>query len=60
MDLFLLWSFNNLLKKDFDFYSQYRWTAEPTNPYVWLDKDGRWYEQHSGTKGKVYYETFAV
>jgi len=47
---------SNLLKKDFDFYSQYRWTVDPTNPYVWKDKDGKWYEQHSGTKGRVYFE----
>jgi len=32
----------------------------PTNPYCWQDKEGKWYEQHSGTKGRVYYETFGV
>ena len=42
------------LKKDFTFYSQYNWQVEPNNPYIWQDKDGRWYEQHSGQKGKVY------
>jgi hypothetical protein len=47
---------SNLLKKDVDFYSQYRWNVDPTNPYVWMDKDGKWYEQHSGQKGRVYYE----
>jgi hypothetical protein len=47
---------SNLLKKDVDFYSQYRWNLDPTNPYVWMDKDGKWYEQHSGQKGRVYYE----
>jgi hypothetical protein len=46
---------SNLLKKDFDFYSQYRWSVDPTNPYVWKDKEGKWYEQHSGTKGRVYF-----
>jgi hypothetical protein len=51
---------SNLLKKDFEFYSKYRWQVDPANPYVWQDKDGRWYEQHSGIKGKVYYETFGV
>jgi hypothetical protein len=45
------------LKKDFDFYSQYRWSVDPTNPYVWKDKEGKWYEQHSGTKGRVYFES---
>jgi len=44
----------NLLKKEPEFYSQYQWTENPLNPYVWLDKDGKWYEQHSGEKGKVY------
>jgi hypothetical protein len=48
---------SNLLKKDFDFYSQYRWSVDPTNPYVWQDKEGKWYEQHSGTKGRVYFES---
>ena len=46
---------SNLLKKDFDFYSQYRWNVDATNPYVWKDKEGKWYEQHSGTKGRVYF-----
>jgi hypothetical protein len=46
---------SNLLKKDFEFYSKYRWKVDSTNPYVWQDKDGKWYEQHSGTKGKIYY-----
>jgi hypothetical protein len=44
----------NLLKKEPEFYSQYRWSEDPSNPYVWFDKDGKWYEQHSGEKGKVY------
>jgi hypothetical protein len=46
---------SNLLKKDFEFYSKYRWSVDPTNPYVWLDKDGRWYKQHSGKVGKEYF-----
>jgi hypothetical protein len=46
----------NLLKKEPEFYSQYRWSEDPSNPYVWMDKDGKWYEQHSGQKGRVYYE----
>jgi hypothetical protein len=48
---------SNLLKKDFDFYSKYRWNVDPTNPYVWQDKEGKWYEQHSGIKGRVYFES---
>jgi hypothetical protein len=46
----------NLLKKEPEFYSQYGWTENPTDPYVWMDKDGKWYEQHSGKKGRIYYE----
>jgi hypothetical protein len=46
----------NLLKKDFEFYSKYRWQVDSTNPYVWMDKEGKWYEQHSGEKGRIYLE----
>jgi Pyrimidine dimer DNA glycosylase len=46
----------NLLKKEPEFYSQYRWSEDPSNPYVWLDKDGKWYEQHTGEKGRVYFK----
>ena len=45
---------SNLLKKDPEFYVQFGWDVDPTNPYVWLDKEGKWYEQHSGQKGKIY------
>lgn len=51
---------SNLLKKDPEFYSRYSWNVNPQDPYVWMDKDGKWYEQHSGIKGRVYYETFNV
>ena len=44
----------NLLKKEPEFYSKYNWTENPKNPYLWTDSDGKWYEQHSGTKGRVY------
>jgi hypothetical protein len=47
---------SNLLKKDPEFYSKYGWTEDPSDPYVWTDKEGKWYEQHSGKKGRVYYE----
>ena len=45
---------SNLLKKDYLYYSKHNWDVNPENPYVWVDKDGKWYEQHSGKKGKVY------
>jgi hypothetical protein len=50
----------NLLKKEPEFYNKYGWTEDPSDPYVWMDKEGKWYEQHSGTKGRVYYETSNV
>jgi hypothetical protein len=46
----------NLLKKDFEFYSKYGWSENPSDPYVWMDKNGKWYEQHSGKIGRKYYE----
>ena len=45
----------NLLKKEPEFYSKYNWTENPEDPYVWMDKDGKWYEQHSGKIGRVYF-----
>lgn len=45
----------NLLKKEPEFYSRYNWTENPEDPYVWMDKDGKWYEQHSGKIGRVYF-----
>jgi hypothetical protein len=45
----------NLLKKDSNFYSKYGWTENPSDPYVWMDKNGKWYEQHSGKQGRVYF-----
>lgn len=44
----------NLLKKEPEYYNQYGWIENPADPYVWLDKDGKWYEQHSGKQGRVY------
>lgn len=50
----------NLLKKEPEFYSKYKWSENPLDPYVWMDKDGNWYEQHSGKKGRVYYEKLGI
>ena len=44
----------NLLKKEPEFYSKYGWSENPSDPYVWMDKEGKWYEQHSGKSGRVY------
>lgn len=44
----------NLLKKEPEFYNKYGWTENPSDPYVWMDAEGKWYEQHSGKIGRVY------
>lgn len=44
----------NLLKKEPDFYQKYGWTENPQDPYVWMDAEGKWYEQHSGKNGRLY------
>jgi hypothetical protein len=45
----------NLLKKEPVFYNQYGWTEDPLDPYVWMDKEGEWYKQHSGKIGREYF-----
>jgi len=45
---------SNLLKKDPIFYSKYNWDVNPNNPYIWQDSEGKWYEQYSGKKGRIY------
>jgi hypothetical protein len=47
----------NLLKKEPEFYNKYGWQENPQDPYVWLDKDGKWYKQIAGQKERIYYET---
>ena len=44
----------NLLRKDYKFYSQYGWTEDSSNPYVWHDDKGLWYEQHVNTGKRLY------
>jgi hypothetical protein len=45
----------NLLRKDYEYYSQFRWSEDPESPYVWLDTDNkRWYEHYSNTGNRVY------
>ena len=44
----------NLLRKDYEFYSQYSWDENPESPYVWHDKEGLWYEQQVGTGVRIY------
>ena len=44
----------NLLRKDYEYYSQFKWREDPNEPYVWHYKEGLWYEQIVGTGERVY------
>ena len=44
----------NLLRKDYEYYSQFGWTENPESPYVWHDNEGLWYEQLVGTGVRNY------
>jgi len=45
----------NLLRKDYDYYSQFGWKENSELPYVWLDTDKKqYYEQHIGTGERMY------
>ena len=46
----------NLLRKDYEYYSNHGWTENPADPYVWHDKDNKFYKQHVGIPHKEYYE----
>ena len=44
----------NLLRKDYEYYSQFGWTENSESPYVWHDKEGLWYEQMVNTGERIY------
>ena len=44
----------NLLRKDYEYYSQFGWDENPESPYVWHDKYGLWYEQMVNTGKRLY------
>ena len=44
----------NLLRKDYEYYSQFGWKEDPKSPYVWHDKEGLWYEQMVNTGKRLY------
>ena len=45
----------NLLRKDYEYYSQFGWDENPESPYVWLDTDKeQYYEQLVGTGVRNY------
>tara|TARA_R110002074_G_scaffold66573_1_gene157236 strand:+ start:661 stop:1122 length:462 start_codon:yes stop_codon:yes gene_type:complete len=46
---------SNLLRKDYEYYSQFGWTEDSENPYSWFDTDKQqWYLQHVGTGIREY------
>tara|TARA_R110002020_G_scaffold172623_10_gene363026 strand:+ start:6751 stop:7242 length:492 start_codon:yes stop_codon:yes gene_type:complete len=44
----------NLLRKDYEYYSQFNWSENPKSPYVWHDVEGLWYEQIVNTGKRIY------
>ncbi len=52
----------NLLRKDYEFYSKYGWQDEvsPNEPYAWLDENGNWYLQYSGSDSITYLDSTYV
>ena len=44
----------NLLRKDYKYYSKFGWKEDSSNPYVWHDVEGKWYEQIVNTGERVY------
>ncbi len=45
----------NLLRKDPEYYKQHKWKENPEDPYVWHDKEGKWYKQHVGIPRREYF-----
>ena len=45
----------NLLRKDYGYYSKFKWREDSENPYTWYDIDKQqWYLQHVGTGTREY------
>jgi hypothetical protein len=44
----------NLLRKDQSYYSKYDWKERPSDVYLWLDENNRWYHLRSGTRERKY------
>ena len=44
----------NLLRKDYEYYSQFGRDENPESPYVWHDNEGLWYEQLVGSGVRIY------
>jgi hypothetical protein len=46
---------SNLLRKDYDFYSEYGWKDNPNNPYVWYDTQKKQFYKHIVKTGQKKY-----
>ena len=45
----------NLLRKDYEYYSQFEWEEDSENPYTWFDTEKKqWYLQHVSTGIREY------
>ena len=45
----------NLLRKDYEYYSQFGWEEDSENPYTWFDTEKKqWYLEHVGTGIREY------
>ena len=45
----------NLLRKDYGYYSKFKWREDSEHPYTWYDIDKQqWYLQHVGTGIREY------
>ena len=51
LSLFAMWFSHKL---DYKYYSKFGWKEDSSNPYVWHDVEGKWYEQIVNTGERVY------
>jgi len=45
---------SNLLRKNYEFYCKFNWDVTSEEPYIWKDKEDKWYKQHAGTRERIY------
>jgi len=51
---------SNLLRKDYEYYSKFGWLESDDLPYVWIDREGKWYKQMVGKNIRDYLNTYGV
>ncbi|MFW9856938.1 MAG: MSMEG_6728 family protein [Candidatus Thorarchaeota archaeon] len=49
----------NLLRKDYSHYSQFGWKEKPSDAYLWLDENDRWYSLRFGSSKRIYLDSLA-